>query len=658
MKKFRIVTSSSVLDAIKIGSAQLGVSEDQVKYHVITNIKSIFGKRKVTVLLSIKDEKALFRKNNVSIKKTGYKKLLFRASFPKEIYEGKVWIKGGRVFSRNGKDHFPSLYPCEGVEIHINGQVKTDQTIITEIDKVELRTTQKEIKTQYSLEPSPDRMEVLLKIQPGYIISQKVCDSSPMRSLQIKVREEKKFLPIEIDKIHNELTRSYSATVLLDNLYMACSSEEENIFVIARGTPAIPGKNGTFIPNNKIKYESVQENGATNKVGIKSYPIVQEGDIIGHIEQPHSGQVGYDVFGNTIHIEEDYHPIDVRTGNGVLYLKNQNLIVAKKSGRVSIVSVGNSLMFEIIPVHNLHKNINKETGSVSLDGDVIITGDVEDGVTVEASGNVFVAGSVYNSTIRANGDVTIKGNANNSKLFSGWDSKKSDEVISIGKETHDLLFNLISAINQLTSNPAFSKSDLAKKGFQPLIKLLVGMKFTELPSLIQKLKKVDIKPTGWNDLIKTLDLIFLKNNPSVKSISHLKRIAANIDNKIILLEIETAKETCITVKNAFYSEISSNGSTIIMEKALLSKIRSEKSIKVRVAKNSEIRAGEKITVYEADKNTILTVQEEKGSIESEILWPNIIIKFGEIAKKISSPKKRAIFRLKDNGLIIEKSIAS
>jgi uncharacterized protein (DUF342 family) len=54
------------------------------------------------------------------------------------------------------------------------------------------------------------------------------------------------------------------------------------------------------------------------------------------------------------------------------------------------------------------KNVDLSTGNISYDGSVHVAGDVQSGMTVKATGDIEVEGTVENAILEADGDVTIK----------------------------------------------------------------------------------------------------------------------------------------------------------------------------------------------------------------------------------------------------------
>ncbi|WP_284036398.1 FapA family protein [Neobacillus sp. 114] len=646
MTPFKLVHANSLQEAIKIGAETLGVEKNQIWYRVINRRKSFFGKETLTVFVSVmKEQKEDKKRRKIVLKNLSFKRTSKKLYIPSSSdRSGMAWIRNGQVYCQNGKSHFPALHPCEGVEILLNGVVvKNEVTIITEDDTVELRTIQEEVKGRFSLEPSPDKMEVYVQVQPGYTITKKVCNALPSRLVKIEVKEEKFFKPLDEDEIYQELAAQFHAQAIPEQIQQACASTEPKAFVIARGKPVIPGRDGYFAPVRDFQYDTEKQNDEKDFV---NHLTVREGDIIGYVKPPVPGQNGYDVFGDIIETSEP-NPLQVYTRDGVLYLIEKGIVVAKRSGRVLIKSYSpNNMVFQVVPVYLYEGNVNSSMGSILFDGDVSIKGNVEENTLIKASGCIYITGSVTNSKILAGEDIIIKGAAHSASITSGWVPEWLNESLPIGKETHEMMGHKISAIKQLTSNPAFLKSDLAKKGFQPLLKLLLEMKFNEFPSLVQKLK-LKITPFAnkeWNNIITILDQTFLQQH-MLSSIEQLQEIAYKLKNCLDEMEQELFKSTLIFVERTDQCELDSTGHIVIKDRIFQSTIRSKISVQAGMIEASDITAGEKITAVQAgsstDTKTVLNIEKGEGVIVAEHIWKNTTIKVGGNVEKLHQSVKRA-----------------
>lgn len=78
----------------------------------------------------------------------------------------------------------------------------------------------------------------------------------------------------------------------------------------------------------------------------------------------------------------------------------------------------------VLPVYEVHGDVNFSTGNVDFIGNVVVKGNVTSGFTVKAAGNVDIFGNVEDATIDAVGKVTIRGGAygrGKSQIIAGDD---------------------------------------------------------------------------------------------------------------------------------------------------------------------------------------------------------------------------------------------
>jgi hypothetical protein len=95
--------------------------------------------------------------------------------------------------------------------------------------------------------------------------------------------------------------------------------------------------------------------------------------------------------------------IQLPLGKNVHVLDDQATIVADMNGQVVIV--GGKVNVE--PVYTVQGDVNLRTGNIIFLGTVLITGNVEDGFSVKAAGNIEVHGTVGKAELDAEGDIIV-----------------------------------------------------------------------------------------------------------------------------------------------------------------------------------------------------------------------------------------------------------
>jgi hypothetical protein len=97
-----------------------------------------------------------------------------------------------------------------------------------------------------------------------------------------------------------------------------------------------------------------------------------------------------------------------------------HLLIAAISGRPIVAKNG-------VTVEAIYRveNVDLHTGNITYDGGVHVAGDVHSGMTVKATGDIQVEGTVEDAILEAGGDVTVKGGI----MGSGADIDDSSEKI-------------------------------------------------------------------------------------------------------------------------------------------------------------------------------------------------------------------------------------
>lgn len=162
-------------------------------------------------------------------------------------------------------------------------------------------------------------------------------------------------------------------------------------FVAAQGKPPIPGENA-YIDR---KFD----------LGVKGRPVVDQYDRVDYknlnlfvlveanetlaIRIPQTkGTAGTNIFGDTVPAQNG-RPIPMPAGKNTQVL-GENQLIATINGQ--IVDTGNKISVD--PRLEIKGSVGVATGDIDFDGSVMINGDVKQGFTVKATGDVEIKGSV------------------------------------------------------------------------------------------------------------------------------------------------------------------------------------------------------------------------------------------------------------------------
>ncbi len=177
--------------------------------------------------------------------------------------------------------------------------------------------------------------------------------------------------------------------------------------LIAKGLPARNGKNTKQVPlfesmEDKLRKPKKLESGKVDMRDLGEIFSVKPGTPVMRFSPPTDGRAGYTITNKPI------MPVagewgKKQCGKGTRFSDDDdNLVVADIDGIPKFEN-------DVVTVEDVFtsKGCNISTGNIKYEGDVLINGDVTEGMSVEASGNVTVNGYVESATIISGGSITI-----------------------------------------------------------------------------------------------------------------------------------------------------------------------------------------------------------------------------------------------------------
>lgn len=182
--------------------------------------------------------------------------------------------------------------------------------------------------------------------------------------------------------------------------------------VIAIGTPPIKGADAEIeyisVPEKK---PTMRDDGSANYYEMNFVTPIKEGEWLGHKVPPQDGVGGMDVFGNKISALRGKDKTLAFEKKSVLELNETDKVILRAAHGGALeyvngkVSVGKQLV--------VNGDVGPETGSITFEGAVTVTGTVLAGFSVVATGDISVEGNegVTNAQViqSSEGDVYVKG---------------------------------------------------------------------------------------------------------------------------------------------------------------------------------------------------------------------------------------------------------
>ncbi|MDR1278853.1 MAG: FapA family protein [Treponema sp.] len=176
--------------------------------------------------------------------------------------------------------------------------------------------------------------------------------------------------------------------------------------VAAEGSKSVDGRDAYIQYNFETDQSKVRLRETSNgTVDFKELNIIQnvvENQPLAKKIPPEAGVMGRTVTGKVIPAKSG-RDTGLPVGKNVHVGDDGVTIIADINGQVVVVSG----KINVEPVYTVQGDVNLKTGNIIFLGTVIINGNVEDGFSVKAAGNIEVNGTVEKAELDAEGDIIV-----------------------------------------------------------------------------------------------------------------------------------------------------------------------------------------------------------------------------------------------------------
>jgi uncharacterized protein (DUF342 family) len=176
--------------------------------------------------------------------------------------------------------------------------------------------------------------------------------------------------------------------------------------VAAEGSKPVDGRDAYIQYNFETDQSKVRlRETSSGRVDFKELNIIQnvvENQPLAKKMPPEAGAMGRTVTGKVIPARNG-RDTSLPVGKNVHVGDDGVTIIADINGQVVVASG----KINVEPVYTVQGDVNLKTGNIIFLGTVIINGNVEDGFSVKAAGNIEVNGTVEKAELDAEGDVIV-----------------------------------------------------------------------------------------------------------------------------------------------------------------------------------------------------------------------------------------------------------
>jgi len=583
-------------------------------------------------------------------------------SYNVDKVNGTVGIENNKVIVTNPENGgLPASIDVVLPLILKRNGVKIDkETNVTASDKFEWMVGELPL---FTIEISADKMEAFFLLRSKHRYSWRLKSHPPRAQLAIKTEEEKGALleTLQLTDVMSSMRkRLITKNIKPSAIFNELQNSTYKRITIATGVPPMPSVDAILelYFKEQVEKQFIEVGGVINFRDHRHIPSVKKGDIIAKKIPPSDGHVGYDVHGQLV---KPIPPKDIIVfPKEDVELLPSGEFIAQRDGRPrltgkDIKSLGISTTYVVTG------DVNLASGNIVFAGDIIIYGSVQDGMIVEALGNIYVQGSVYRADMAATGSIHIRGNVIGSNLYSGYygvifnrfflNTKKLFEQLQLWLEAAKLLLSIIEA-----------KGKNIPIG-QALIMLLES-KFHNIPliaqeilnslSNIREMKKVEM------DLFKQKIEIFL--NPlqisQLDSFGSIQSILNFLQEVFNMIENSQESNVFIDIPQCHMSNLKSNGNILIRKEGCLqSELFSKENIifydHSAVCRGSRLEAGLMISAMSVGGETGGDIVLKAGKRMTIKKIYNGRVYINRYFKDIEEPLEEIIIYSDNKGLIIQ-----
>lgn len=559
--------------------------------------------------------------------------------------DGTIAVVSGRVIIKKplGTGKYPTISPGQGLKVLVDNELVEDIAVLTEDNDLQIVLPDEEPYSEFDILVSGDELEAYLVVNMHYGKKYRLVDQEPTQHLLLKAEIAETIVPraISMEQVQEKLqSLGIRFGINLEAIKQELKAPSGKRVLIAQGIPPVPSKDG-FIEYTfdmvERKLKPVLNNERVDYLDRGQFQTVNVGTVLAIKHPPVLGQAGISVKGHEIPVTEP-KDVEIQVGQGVNLVNQGQKAVATSAGRP--VAIGKTRTITILTQLKIPGDVDIKTGHIRFEGDVLIGGNVMEGLLVQAKGRVTVMGNVYSARIIAGEDIIINHNIVGSKISAGGSAAFFSRILPILKQLQEELRGVNYAVEQLKSNPMFLMQDLKIQGDANLIKLLIDIKFKKIPKLVDCLGIVAQSvvyelesPVLW--LIETLKNKLTGLGPlSIKSTSELDDILIRLVEVIDIGEETVNKIANVVARYAQNSTIEATGSVKIFgEGSYQSNIYSGKEVEIAgVCRGGEVKANGDVAVVNLGSNAAVTTKVEtsqNGEIRANRVFPNVFLKVGQ-----------------------------
>lgn len=612
----------------------------------LLNAEKDTGRSRDTIIYTVNEKKnGFFGSKEIVVDVQGFKE------------NGKLEIKKGMVVYHAG-DINPSITPGNNVIVKVNNNIIFSKTSVKEDDTIVVEPMNTYSNRTININISDDRLYSYIEINYIPEKSFEILDMSPDSDITVQAKC--------INEKYPEPYLKSDIEELIKLNKIKYGIKWENISLILKGgkhciAEGLPPKNPRddsirYLFNSKSEKKPIEVNGKVDYLSIGKIDTVEAGTVIAIREEGEDGIPGYDVYGNILQAAKK-KVYKFKKGPGSEILDNGKRVIASIKG---LVSIKNDTIC-VFPVHTVNGDVDIKTGNIQFDGDVAVSGNVREGLKINAGNNITIYGNVAEANVSSGGNLRVDKNVISSTLKAG--DKQIDDLKTIKyiKTYGEFINDIINAYYELNKSGKISSNANSGAIFKVLLQskyrflkdqILEGINFISKNHVSEEIKNI------WDDGIKLFRLIEDGELTDIKYAITINKIFNDYINKhdIIMTPAD------IIINYSQNSNIYATNNVEVKGKGCYNTniIADNKVIFTGypgIIRGGQIVGEKGINAKEVGSSagvvTILKASRE-GIIEASVVYQNTIICIGDQSYRIDNPVKMLKAYMDKGEIIVEK----
>ncbi|WP_128659839.1 DUF342 domain-containing protein [Paenibacillus sp. 598K] len=558
-----------------------------------------------------------------------------------------------------GEDPFIEAAPP--LRLKINGELLSGRRQVRPDDLVEWEL---EETPQFQIKYSPDKMRAWFVLMARECRVLRLQDTPVSTDLLVQAEPVPYALPqrLTLIDIVPELEQSKLVQVDYQAIQRELDQPTYQPVLIAIGKEPTLGRDASLeiYFKEQIVSEFEEVNGMIDYRNHLKIPSVKANDLVARKIPLVPGAPGNDVFGA---------PIDPPRAKDIMMVAKNHIRItnyeayALKEGRPRITGERIKLI-DITTTHVLPGDVDMKTGNIVFSGDVIIYGNICDGMIVEALGDIYVMGNVYRATATATGSIYIKGNAIGSHLYSGHYGVLFNRLCTHSGSLNSQLQLMRNTMKQLSALAEARKQTVSPR---QMFQLLLETKFKQIPLTIKEIllciSNIQQIQNGQLGVLKN-KLLELMQRPVVVEVNLNKMLD---ELQFILIETVDSIKRCeelnvrTELQQCNMTSIMSGGDIVIKKQGVIqSQLFSKGNIvfhdQEAVCRGSQLEAeGAILAMTVGGKSGGSTMLKAGEKIVVSHMYEGRVA-VGRFAKDILEPVEHMEFRVRQNRLVMHSTL--